>query len=198
MRIEPVTAARWPDLVELFGPRGAYGGCWCMYFRVTSAEFSEGCRNSGAANRAALDDLVREGPPPGLLAYDQDGAPVGWCALAPRTEFGRVLRSRTTKPSEPRGRRGVGDHLLLRSARTARLGRCVAATGCRDLVRQEARGARSRGLPDRHGDRAATRCGALLRNRRDVHGGWLHRSRAALVNPSDHAPPAPRLGRLLR
>lgn len=101
MRIEPVTAARWPDLVELFGPRGAYGGCWCMYFRVTSAEFSQGCKDSGAVNRPALRELVRDGPPPGLLAYDEDAAPVGWCALAPRTEYGRVLRSRTTKPSEP-------------------------------------------------------------------------------------------------
>jgi GNAT superfamily N-acetyltransferase len=34
---------------------------------------------------------------PGLLAY-LDGRPVGWCAVAPRGEFGRVERSPVTKP----------------------------------------------------------------------------------------------------
>ncbi len=33
VRVVPLTADRWPDLVALFGPKGAYGGCWCMYFR---------------------------------------------------------------------------------------------------------------------------------------------------------------------
>ena len=34
---------------------------------------------------------------PGLLAY-VDGHPVGWCSVAPRSEFGRVERSPITKP----------------------------------------------------------------------------------------------------
>ena len=31
-----------------FGPRGAYGGCWCMYWRVARSEFKEG---QGAGNK---------------------------------------------------------------------------------------------------------------------------------------------------
>jgi GNAT superfamily N-acetyltransferase len=34
---------------------------------------------------------------PGLLAYE-DGEPVGWIAVAPRTELTRIVRSRTTPP----------------------------------------------------------------------------------------------------
>ena len=122
MRVASVTEDRWTDLEDLFGPRGAYGGCWCMYFRLTSAQFSEACRNGGESNRAALHKIVRAGSAPGLLAYDGEAVPVGWCALAPRVEYGRVLRSRSTKPAEPaepnvwavtcffirRGRRGQG------------------------------------------------------------------------------------------
>jgi hypothetical protein len=31
--IEPATAERWYDLENLFGPTGAYGHCWCTFFR---------------------------------------------------------------------------------------------------------------------------------------------------------------------
>jgi len=35
--------------------------------------------------------------PPGVLAY-VDGEPAGWCAVAPRTEYKRLARSRATAP----------------------------------------------------------------------------------------------------
>ena len=28
-----LTPADWPVLEQLFGPRGATGGCWCMWWR---------------------------------------------------------------------------------------------------------------------------------------------------------------------
>ena len=37
--IHPLTPDRWDDFEELFGERGAYGGCWCMWWRITRAEF---------------------------------------------------------------------------------------------------------------------------------------------------------------
>jgi hypothetical protein len=30
----PATAERWQDLETLFGERGAYGNCWCMWWRM--------------------------------------------------------------------------------------------------------------------------------------------------------------------
>jgi GNAT superfamily N-acetyltransferase len=92
-----LTPSRWDDLVELFGERGAYGGCWCMFFRMPQSEFGEGARNKGRGNRRAFKELVDRRKIPGLLAY-VDGRPVGWCSVAPRSQFGRVERSSTTKP----------------------------------------------------------------------------------------------------
>jgi GNAT superfamily N-acetyltransferase len=92
--IEAVTAERWDDLATLFGPRGAVSGCWCMYFKQTTAEF-DACH--GDANRAALEAIVRRGDEPGLLAY-ADGRLAGWVAVEPRDRYGRILRSPTVKP----------------------------------------------------------------------------------------------------
>jgi GNAT superfamily N-acetyltransferase len=94
LRIHPVTANRWDDLVELFGPKGAYGGCWCMFNRQTTREYEE-CK--GDENRRSLEQLVIEDRVPGLLAYRED-TPVGWVSVAPRQEYGRLQRSRVTKP----------------------------------------------------------------------------------------------------
>lgn len=92
--VRPVTPDRWDDLVELFGPRGACAGCWCMFFRQRRSEFE---RKSGAANRRALHRLVAGGGEPGLLAY-VDGVPAGWVALARREEYRLLENSRILQP----------------------------------------------------------------------------------------------------
>ena len=94
LTVLPATAERWPDLVALFGKRGACGGCWCMWWRLTAAEFE---RRKGASNRRAMKRIVESGKVPGLIAYDGD-EPVGWCSVAPREEFPRLARSRILKP----------------------------------------------------------------------------------------------------
>ncbi len=68
----------WPALEDLFGPKGACNGCWCMYPTIGNAYR----RQPAARNRAAFQ-MVRRGPPPGLLAFDGALA-VGWCRLTPR------------------------------------------------------------------------------------------------------------------
>ena len=77
---QPLTAERWSDFVELFGERGAYGGCWCMWWRLTRREFEQG---QGEVNRQRMKAIVDSGRIPGILAYLQ-GKPVGWCSVAPR------------------------------------------------------------------------------------------------------------------
>ncbi|HXF36329.1 MAG TPA: GNAT family N-acetyltransferase, partial [Actinomycetota bacterium] len=98
--VHPVTPERWDDLVRLFGERGAYGGCWCMFFRLPRPAFDRGARDGGAGNRAALRSFVADGRIPGLLAYAGD-EPVGWVSVAPREEFGRVQRSAFGRASPP-------------------------------------------------------------------------------------------------
>jgi GNAT superfamily N-acetyltransferase len=92
--VHPLTPDRWPDLVRLFGERGACGGCWCMYWRLRHAQFQE---QKGEANKRALKQLTDRGVVSGLLAY-LDGEPVGWCALAPREQYSRLESSRILKP----------------------------------------------------------------------------------------------------
>ena len=94
LSIHPVTPDRWDDVAELFGPSGAYGGCWCMFNRETNREF-EKCK--GDENRRRLRQLVAEERIPGLLAY-RDRTPVGWVSVAPREEYGRLQRSPVSKP----------------------------------------------------------------------------------------------------
>ena len=98
LTVHPVTAERWPDLERLFGPKGAYGGCWCMLNRLSRREVEAG---KGEGNRRAMKALVENGQVPGLLAYDED-EPVGWCSVAPREAFPGLARSRIMKPLDAR------------------------------------------------------------------------------------------------
>jgi GNAT superfamily N-acetyltransferase len=86
----PVTPDRWQDLETLFGPRGGTGGCWCMWWRVTRAQFNT---HKGEGNKRAFQRLIEGGEVPGLLAY-LDGQAVAWCAVAPRERYPVLERSR--------------------------------------------------------------------------------------------------------
>jgi len=92
--IHPVTPERWRDLERLFGPRGAYWNCWCMFWRLRRRDFHS---LSGDERKAALRAWVRSGVQPGLPAYRQ-GKPVAWCAVAPRSEYAALAASRKLKP----------------------------------------------------------------------------------------------------
>lgn len=89
LEFHPLTPDRWADLELLFGRHGAYGGCWCMWWRCTRREFEE---QKGEGNRQALRSLVEAGQVPGILAYRED-RPVGWCSVAPRETYPSLERS---------------------------------------------------------------------------------------------------------
>ena len=91
LEIHPLTPERFPDLETLFGPSGASSGCWCMWWRASSADYDQ---NHGEPNRLAFKSVVASGAHTGLLAY-QAGQPVGWVSFAPREDFPRLERSRT-------------------------------------------------------------------------------------------------------
>jgi GNAT superfamily N-acetyltransferase len=92
----PLTSESWADFEKLFGPRGACGGCWCMYWRLSRARFTE---QQGELNRRNIRAIVDAGIIPGILAYSGD-EPIGWCSIAPREEFPTLGRSRILKPDD--------------------------------------------------------------------------------------------------
>ena len=91
-----------PELMDAFGEvlRGNFGaGCWCMYPRLSDAE-TRGLPGEGSQSRrkrVAMTELTGRSRAPGLLAFEND-EPVGWVAVAPRDELGRIARSRATPP----------------------------------------------------------------------------------------------------
>ena len=89
----PLEKSRWEDFEELFGERGACGGCWCMAWRIKSKDFD---KQKGAGNKKAMKKIVNKNETPGIIGYI-DGKPVGWCAVAPREKFIRLENSRVLK-----------------------------------------------------------------------------------------------------
>lgn len=90
----PVTPERWVDLENLFGKRGACGGCWCMFWRLKRSEFEQ---MKGDINRQMMQSLVESGEIPGILGY-AGSKPVGWVSIGPRKNFITLERSRILKP----------------------------------------------------------------------------------------------------
>jgi len=93
LSFHPLTRERWRDFERLFGERGACGGCWCMWWRLKRSEFEN---QKGEGNRKAMNNIVKSGEVPGILAYAGQ-TPVGWCSVAPRESFPVLNRSRILK-----------------------------------------------------------------------------------------------------
>lgn len=94
LTFQPTTPSRWSDVEELFGERGACGGCWCMFWRLPRKQFEAG---KGAKNKKAFKALVQSGSKPGVIAYHNQ-EPIGWCAVAPREQYIALERSRILQP----------------------------------------------------------------------------------------------------
>ena len=82
----PVNKSRWKDFEELFGDRGACGGCWCMAWRLRAKEFE---KQKGSANKRAMKKIVDNNELPGILGYINN-KPVGWCSVAPRYKIRKI------------------------------------------------------------------------------------------------------------
>ena len=86
-------SSTWNDFEELFGEKGACGGCWCMSWRLKKSEFEA---QKGSGNKNAMQSLVKKNEVIGILAYVDD-KPIGWCAVAPREKYIRLENSRVFK-----------------------------------------------------------------------------------------------------
>jgi len=81
----------WADVERVFATPGDPRTCWCRYFKLTGAQWTE---TDVAARAAALrEDTRRADPTPGLVAFVDD-EPAGWVAVEPRVNLPRLFRSR--------------------------------------------------------------------------------------------------------
>jgi len=78
---------RYDDFYEVVGvkkPGG--GGCWCMSYRDSRVRNEE--------RPGYMRDLCESEPGPGVLVYVDDVV-AGWCSIAPRSTYRRLMNSRT-------------------------------------------------------------------------------------------------------
>ena len=80
-------AGRFDDFSTIVGPqRPGARGCWCMAYRDSRVGAEE--RPQYMRSECATE------PGPGVLIY-VDGVVAGWCSVAPRSTYRRLLHSRT-------------------------------------------------------------------------------------------------------
>jgi GNAT superfamily N-acetyltransferase len=93
LTVVPANEASWEDLRAIFGERGYAAYCQCQRYKIGHDQWID-VPVSGRMER--LQEETHCGYPSarttsGLVAY-LDGAPVGWCAVEPRTSYPRLLR----------------------------------------------------------------------------------------------------------
>jgi GNAT superfamily N-acetyltransferase len=90
--VREITSADWPVIEQLFGARGACGGCWCMHWRREKGgkAWEEA---KGEPNRKAFKKLVQSGQAHGMIAVSGT-QPVGWCSFGRRSDFPRLERTK--------------------------------------------------------------------------------------------------------
>jgi GNAT superfamily N-acetyltransferase len=90
----PVTPDRVDDFAAVANPNRRPSHCWCLSHRLSAREITE---LGGGSREAAFRALCARENPPGVIGYD-DGEPVGWCSIGPRSENTRLTQSRLIRP----------------------------------------------------------------------------------------------------
>jgi ribosomal protein S18 acetylase RimI-like enzyme len=97
VRFEELRSELWCAVERLFGPNGACGGCWCMWWRAgRNMSWSE---VKGAPAKSMFKGLVQNGKAHGILAFVED-EPVGWCSFGLRQDFSGLEKVRAYKRND--------------------------------------------------------------------------------------------------
>lgn len=87
--VRPLTPDNFDDFAVIVNPNRRENHCWCLSHRLGSAQM----RELGDTREEALRALCHRSPEPGVIGYD-DGDPVAWCSIGPRSEIPRLEQSR--------------------------------------------------------------------------------------------------------
>ena len=83
------------DVRQVIGPKRSDANvCWCLSYRIPSRQNRE---LRGPARGKLVEELCRNDPPPGVVAYDGD-KPVGWAGVAPRSDLNSFARKSSKIP----------------------------------------------------------------------------------------------------
>ena len=93
LTFHPLTQKLWHDFELLFGRNGACGGCWCMVWKLRGNAFDEA---AGDTARQMHKSIVDSEVVTGLIAYNE-GYPIGWVAVEPRSAYPKLAHSRALK-----------------------------------------------------------------------------------------------------
>jgi GNAT superfamily N-acetyltransferase len=89
----PLTADRFEDFADVINRPRRANHCWCLSHRLQAAEIQ---RLGNGSREQAMRRLCEGDHPPGVVTYD-DGEPVGWCNIGPRSEITSLTRSRVIR-----------------------------------------------------------------------------------------------------
>jgi GNAT superfamily N-acetyltransferase len=135
LTFRPLSEKNWSDLEALFGPRGASGGCWCMWWKLRRSEYE---KQKCAGTKRAFRKIVASGAPTGVLAY-AGGQPVGWCAVAPREAYPVLGNSRVLKAVDEQPVWSVTCFYIPRARRRSGLTAPLLDAACKFAGRQGAK-----------------------------------------------------------
>jgi hypothetical protein len=185
--IVPANEASWDDLQAVLGTRGDPSRCQCQRYKMRPRE---SWASVGAAELASrLREQTHCGHPEagttsGLVAY-LGVAPVGWCAVEPRSAYLRLRRD-CRVPWAGRAEDKTDDSVWAVTCFVTRAGfrrRGVSRALARGRrLRTRARRPRARGLPDAHRARAGDHLGRAPRRQPQHLRRRIRRGRQA------HAP----------
>ena len=100
MELHPLTPSRFDDLAALFGTTAVTRNCHCTWFLLREPALSEVWK--AGRSRECFEDFAVSAPAPaGVLAYADDGVPVGWCAVGVRGWYPRLEVARAWRGGDP-------------------------------------------------------------------------------------------------
>ncbi|UCC44986.1 MAG: GNAT family N-acetyltransferase [Candidatus Zixiibacteriota bacterium] len=135
LTIRELRKTDWSAVKELFGQKGACGGCWCMHWRTPhGGKMWDAVK--GEPNRRAFKKLVESGKARGILAFDGNHT-VGWCSFGRRVEFPRTETVKAYRRADISRLWAINCFYLARGYRGIGLSRQLAEAAVRAIKRRK-------------------------------------------------------------